>query len=49
MRHTGERDDLFYNTPARFKFLKSDTTERRYIAECSRPLPWPIPASPSAS
>lgn len=25
--------DLFYNTPARFKFLKSDTAERRYIAE----------------
>lgn len=25
--------DLFYNTPARFKFLKSDTAERRAIAE----------------
>lgn len=25
--------DLFYNTPARFKFLRSDTAERRYIAD----------------
>jgi len=25
--------DLFYNTPARYKFLKSDGAERRYIAE----------------
>lgn len=25
--------DLFYNTPARYKFLRSDTAERRYVAE----------------
>lgn len=28
-----EVNDLFYNTPARYKFLKSDTAERRAIAE----------------
>jgi len=26
--------DLFYNTPARYRFLKGTATEKRYIAQC---------------